>query len=493
MYRLLFQLLFGLQRLYNRFLSLFINYHYSEKKHPSIPEEILNRYNLNRQKGAREVLCYAPFRHMYFGFNGDVRACCINNTDLYGNIAEMSPEQLWNSGSIRRLRENILDYNLSGGCAFCNRQLRSQNFHAFEGRIYDTVLPKRRQSHPVEMTFELFNTCNLECVMCSGTYSSSIRRNREKLPPLEPVYGPGFADSLKAWLPGLKVARFMGGEPFLIPEYFEIMEFLVEHNPSCTIYIQTNGSVLNQRVRNILEKANVRLSISIDSLQKANYESIRKNASFDKLMEHMDYFRKHKARYPHPLNINCCVMRNNWQDIPELVRYCNRERFSITLIPVDTPQQLSLRLMSEAELQVILDTYRNCEAELLEGNRFNGTKFSDLVRHTEYWLQKVISRKASMEKYLMQDLSVLHTRLFAYLQQEAGKEEIFGFISAETERQSKLLPEAARKVFLALLFADIQENYEGQISNYNSATGWKREFSNYLDLLREQAAAHTER
>ena len=56
-------------------------------------------------------------------------------------------------------------------------------------------------------------------------------------------------------------------------------------NPKLKINIATNGTVYNKQVRTILDKCNIHLNISIDSLDKENYESIRINGDFDELMD----------------------------------------------------------------------------------------------------------------------------------------------------------------------------------------------------------------
>ena len=54
------------------------------------------------------------------------------------------------------------------------------NFSAVKSLQYDS--PKLNSSkYPSVLEFELINTCNLECVMCTGEYSSLIRAKREKL------------------------------------------------------------------------------------------------------------------------------------------------------------------------------------------------------------------------------------------------------------------------------------------------------------------------
>ena len=62
--------------------------------------------------------------------------------------------------------------------------------------------------------------------------------------------------------------RLQGGEPFLIPFYLDLIDKIGELNKNCKIYIQTNGTILSDRIRKILNNNQISLSISIDSFNK---------------------------------------------------------------------------------------------------------------------------------------------------------------------------------------------------------------------------------
>ena len=54
---------------------------------------------------------------------------------------------------------------------------------------------------PKHIEFALSNTCNLQCVQCSGELSSAIRAQREHRPPLRSPYGDAFFDEIQEFLP----------------------------------------------------------------------------------------------------------------------------------------------------------------------------------------------------------------------------------------------------------------------------------------------------
>src|SRR6202030_4275717 len=138
-------------------------------------------------------------------------------------------DEMWAGAKARMLRRSLEHDDLRLGCDFCHQQTQDgwtaraamRNFDRFSVPAPDPEWPQR-------MEFSISNSCNLECVMCNGMFSSSIRANREKLPPTRTVYSRAFIESLRKYLPHLSVAKFLGGEPFLITEYYRIWEMLVE-------------------------------------------------------------------------------------------------------------------------------------------------------------------------------------------------------------------------------------------------------------------------
>ncbi len=168
-----------------------------------------------RHFNEREVLCYAPFKSIRFEPKGIVRTCCYNIEVVLGRYPQMSLMQIWNSDTANKLREKIGNNDLSMGCRLCEQQLKNKEFNTVKLLQYDN-LPDSFNNYPVMLDFSIHNTCNLECVMCHGEFSSSIRANREKLPPIPMMYDEKFVQQLEEFIPHAKQFVFAGGEPFMI-------------------------------------------------------------------------------------------------------------------------------------------------------------------------------------------------------------------------------------------------------------------------------------
>ena len=315
----------------------------------------LVKYNYSRSIGVEPCVCHAPLRSIYFDMKGNATACCFNRTHILGKYPEQSIKEIVFSEKRDFLQKELCKQNFMYGCKHCLNLIEAQNFEGVEARLYDNL--KAQGKMPSEMIFELDNTCNLACEMCHEGFSSTIAKLKNiKVPP--PPYDSKFLEQLKEFIPHLEVAKFLGGEPFLINIYYQIWDLILELNPNCKIHLQTNGTVFNEKIESYLRKGRFYIGISIDSLEKENYEKIRRNANFDKVMENLYRFAEIAKQRNTFINISVCPMIQNWEEITEIVDFCNKNSFFVYFNTVYTPG-FSLRDADEDFLLKIKDYYKN--------------------------------------------------------------------------------------------------------------------------------------
>ncbi|MDZ4845056.1 MAG: hypothetical protein SH857_05840 [Chitinophagales bacterium] len=112
---------------------------------------------------------------------------------------------------------------------------------------------------------------------------------------------------------------------------------------------------MNARVRDFLVRGNFKIGVSVDSLKKDVYESIRLNASFDRVMENIRYFADYSARRNKTLTISICVMRQNWWELPDFINFSNSIGAMATFHKVMTPLQYAIHNLPQAAIQHIYD------------------------------------------------------------------------------------------------------------------------------------------
>lgn len=356
-----------------------------------LDKKVVKAYNNFRPEGKQKYLCMAPFRSLYFGHFGKVSVCCYNRSYTIGTYPDQSIKEIWYGENLGVLRDYIKHNDLSLGCKGCYHHLNAGNFDAAKPHDFD-ALKKNSAGFPASMEFELSNTCNLECIMCNGNFSSSIRKNREKKPPIKSNYDASFVDQLEEFIPYLEQASFYGGEPFLVDIYYEIWERIADMNPDINIMVQTNATILNQRVKKLLDRARFNINISIDSLQKENYEYIRKNARFEKVMGNLEYFRSYCSKKKTNFFISACAMPQNWHELPDFIHFCNRLNTQVYFHQVIGPEKNALGMLSVSELEKV---YHGLSAHDFPANtpieKKNKEHYEGLVQQIKYWWERAYS------------------------------------------------------------------------------------------------------
>ncbi len=343
----------------------------------------LKHYHLSRPMGPQSSVCYAPTKSIYFGLNGKVVSCCFNREFSYGNYSEDNVTDLISCKRRQILQEALNKHDFSIGCQHCRSQILSGNYQGVEARLYDKL--KYNPKFPSEIIFELDNSCNLECIMCTGEFSSAISNNREHNDHYKSPYNQSFENEIAPYLKHLQVAKFLGGEPFLISSYYRIWENLILVNPNCFINLQTNGTIYNNKIESLLKRGRFQIGISIDSLKKDRFEFIRKNANFEEVLINTDKFIKFTRKNGSFVNISVCPMQINWDEIPEIVNFCNKKNVFIYFNTVYT-KGFSLQELSSEKLNEIIDFYKK---SIIFGKSYisirNKRFFYDFIAQIEQW------------------------------------------------------------------------------------------------------------
>jgi len=171
------------------------------------------------------------------------------------------------------------------------------------------------------------------------------------------MYDENFIKQLSEFIPHLKFCLFSGGEPFVINSYYRIWEMIIQHNPLCNIVVQTNGTILNDKIKNLLEKGTFNISVSIDSLNQETYEKIRVNAKLDTTLKNLGYFKDYCHANNRFIGLSVCVMNQNWMEIPKITEFCSMNNINIIFNTVRFPAKDALWILNSNELKEIIDYY----------------------------------------------------------------------------------------------------------------------------------------
>ena len=349
----------------------------------NIDKCIYNNFNLTR-KNAR-YLCNAPFCAMYFYIGGQVSPCC-KSFGLHETYQGNSIEEIWTGNVFNAYRKQIKSRLLPDACYFCRNRLKNKEFHQVTIRQYDDFkirLLGKKNIQSIQVAFN--NTCNLRCVMCNEIYSTQFKKEGTCLN--RKVYDKRFIEDLNKYIPKLKEFICLGGEPFLIEEYYEIWNQIIKENPKCEISVITNGTILNDRIKNLIDSGNFKINISFETINKETYESIRRNANFGNVMNNMEYFGDKMKSQNKILQISACALKQNKYEIPDLVRFCNEKSYHLTLLSVYRAINVAMWNLTSEELTELKQYYKSQKFHTYnDTSKSNLNNYNDFVSNMDIWI-----------------------------------------------------------------------------------------------------------
>lgn len=172
------------------------------------------------------------------------------------------------------------------------------------------------KSKPLSLIFTITDECQLNCIMCP------VKKSRFKNIGLSQI-----KEIIEFCGKEAVTVQWMGGEPLLHSEFEELITLANDVNLLQTV--TTNGLLLNGIIAEKLIKYNADIVISVDGSNKKIYESIRKGADFDLLVKNIQHVNMLREKYNHTghFGINFCVLKQNSQDIIDMVEFAKNYNF----------------------------------------------------------------------------------------------------------------------------------------------------------------------
>lgn len=177
--------------------------------------------------------------------------------------------------------------------------------------IFFNRLQKRDilDTFPSRIQLESTSYCNAQCIMCRHFYAGNhgaIDMDHRLISKLEEIF------------PYIEVLIMHGsGEPFISRTFDECIDLYSKYN--ILLSTNTNLSVLTESQVDRINQNFVNIQVSCDGCTKEIYEGIRKNLSFDRFIANLIKLRDMCPTVSKTMV--CVVMRQNLQQIPEIVEF----------------------------------------------------------------------------------------------------------------------------------------------------------------------------
>lgn len=280
--------------------------------------------------------CAMPYVHMAIESNGAIRPCCMGDPlkDEDGKLVSVAGKtisELLNHPARKRMIEAFDRNEQFPNCSACWTDTTKNNARVkFSTNNYGTYKFTQRVidgEKPVPQLTWLEvkpgNRCNLKCRICGSHNSSSWTKDSYALEraksqqgftkntvpaefkkSLEYQYNEQckWIDEVDIWcntdeLQNLELIHMMGGEPFMVPEHFELFKRIIadpriDHS-RIIIWYNTNGTYFPtpQQMEILSEFRVVQFSLSIDDVgPRFNYQ--RSLADWDSVKDNLIKFKQ---------------------------------------------------------------------------------------------------------------------------------------------------------------------------------------------------------
>lgn len=260
-----------------------------------------------------------------------------------------SLRDIWDGARAMELRTALDRGDFSLGCQECGQAIDAVGRRASLAHWFDRF-DDAPYEYPRMIDFALSSRCNLACVMCNGTLSSRIRRERDGLPPLPGAYDDRFFAELRELLPHLERAQFKGGEPFLSTETQRVWDDMVEVGVPDEVAVTTNATVLTAQAEAYLVGLRMHPIVSVDGITAETLESIRVGVEAEALWRNVDRIQSLVEQIGNGMTLTFCLVPGNWHEMGRFLAEADRRGVYPNVVRVEAPPDHSLTGLTRDEL-----------------------------------------------------------------------------------------------------------------------------------------------
>ena len=169
------------------------------------------------------------------------------------------------------------------------------------------------QRRPVLAIFEACLRCNSQCGYCD----LPLNQGRDELSrqDIQQIFTKLYHDD------GIRYLFIQGGEPLLRKDLWGILEDLAAIG--FNLGLVTNGTLLKPAFVNHLATLPISISVSLDTLNRARYASIRGADQLPQVLEGI----AHLKNFPHAKYVTCIISEKNRNDVLDVVQFARSHGF----------------------------------------------------------------------------------------------------------------------------------------------------------------------
>jgi MoaA/NifB/PqqE/SkfB family radical SAM enzyme len=393
-----------------------------------------------------ESICMLPWISLETSPMGTARPCCMAHeeiTDDAGVKYDLKTTDLTTIYKSTYMQDLRKQFRAGEKPATCNRCWEEEAAGRASKRIHSQTRLKDlyrevdwASDTPDQLWFidlKLGNICNLKCRIC-GSWSSSkwaeeeLNYMQDKSRKKEhiayqwlkqgawPRQADGFWENLRSLLPNIKYFEFTGGEPWMIQEHWDLLEYAVETGDSKHIDIHYNTNAtqeLGEHPKLWSNFGRVDIAFSVDNVSE-RFEYERYGAKWLPANEIIN--ATHAARKTNAPNITTqlCFTINvqNVYYLDELLAWADTKGFgSIYFNMMHSPDHMSIQHMTPAAQELVLSKLRNT----VWNNKVYQQEIENVIKFIENGVgsdgTEFVRKMRQTDEYRKQDFRVLYPEM----------------------------------------------------------------------------------
>lgn len=378
-----------------------------------------------------KTICMLPWISIETSPIGTARPCCMAHdeiTDENGTKYDLNTTDLstiYHSNYMQGLRNQFRNGEKP---STCNRCWEEETAGRDSKRIHSQVRLKELypqiewdNNNPDQLWFidlKLGNICNLACRIC-GSWSSSTWAAEELayMPELGnkkehlaykfsragawPRKSTVFWDKMKELLPNIKYFEFTGGEPWMIQEHFDLLQYAVDHGYSqnIDIHYNTNATQLPKHTELWSKFGRVDIAFSIDNVGE-RFEYERYGADWELANKIIDDTHAAQQTYPNITTQLCFTINvQNVYYLDKLLAWAETKNFgSIYFNMMHSPDHMSIQYMTPNANNLVIDKLKSVDWKpkyqreidniiqfIANGDGSDGSKFLQKMQQTDQY------------------------------------------------------------------------------------------------------------
>lgn len=311
-------------------------------------------------------ICSAFWNHQFVDGTGRIKPCCrfeSNNVPYFQDTIEKN----FFSEEMNELRKASFAGERIAGCVRCNEEedngkksLRQRyNENQLLGQV-DTDNPKIEW-----LELAISNECNLKCRMCDTKYSDKWYDEELALKGFATKTTKIDIRDIFPFVPNLKHLKITGGEPFVTPDHWRLLDYIIDSGYSKNIFLNysTNCTVYPKAeiVDRLKQFKHVELVVSMDSIVKEEFEYLRYPSDYDAVITNIEKFITLQDEFNLRLQARPTISIFNVLHLPETLEWLKSKNIKFNTTHLSFPDFLSITILSAQAKEFIAEKFKNFE------------------------------------------------------------------------------------------------------------------------------------